>query len=156
MDKKAIMVGRKNPFKIARTTPNMTSSPIDGYSVSGSLDYFNASQSSNRYYSGQNGTLNFPEAINITHIKFGGYDNSWYYGTGATLTFYLKGVQVHSMTIYPITYANQTVSLATLISNAKTEIKADSVYHSYGWGSSWDGNGGQATTGKQFIGYVLR
>jgi hypothetical protein len=134
--------------RIPMNTPDMTSSSVNGFTASNEIGYFN----SNTYrltYSGETGMLYFPTGtsafLNQVYIgsNYGG--NAWYFSRYDTIILYYQGVVQATLHFDPIAYAGSYYNFS--------EVRCDQIYHAYGAGSSWDGNGGQAYIGKKFFGY---
>ena len=140
-----IKYGRK-PFN----TPDMASTPIDGFTATGTIGYFNSTTYA-LTYSGENGTLNFPTGksafLNKVYVGTNWNGNPWYFSRYDTINLYYKGVLQRTLHFDPISYIGNYYTFP--------DTQCDQIYHAYGAGSSWDGNGGQAYIGKKFFGYTL-
>jgi len=103
-------------------------------------------------YSGQTGTLNFPEKMTVASFTSAPYaGNSYYVARGATVYFYEDATLVGQKTYDPLAAQGQTTILETPLPNI------NKVVHSYGWGSAWGGDGGgQACPGISINGTVVR
>jgi hypothetical protein len=137
----------KKYSRMPMQTPDMTSSSVNGFTASGEIGYFN----SNYYrltYQGESGTLYFPSGraalLNKVYVGTNWNGNPWYFSRYDSIYLYYNEVLLNVLHFDPISYIGNFYNFS--------ETKCNKIYHAYGAGSSWDGNGGQAFIGKKFFG----
>ncbi len=129
------------------SSPRMTSTPINGFVTEGHRTYFD--QYTGEIYSGQTGTLIFPEKMTVTGFTVAAPSvNEYYIATSATVYFYEDTTLVGQISYNPRSSKGATVNLTSELLNV------NKVVHSYGGGSSW--GAGQACYGISVNGYIVR
>lgn len=112
------------------SSPRMTSTPINGFVTEGHRTYFD--QYTGEIYSGQTGTLIFPEKMTVTGFTVAAPSvNEYYIATSATVYFYEDTTLVGQISYNPRSSKGATVNLPSELLNV------NKVVHSYGGGSSW-------------------
>ena len=129
------------------STPDMTTSSINGYVATGTIGYFDTTSYTGNIYQGQTGTLTFPAPLLLQSFTVGVIpSNAYYVSRVSPITFFLNNVQVHTMTYNSRDSAGQTIALPS-------GLIADKVVCGYGSGSDW--GAGQATRGIKLNGLHL-
>ncbi|MEI8129428.1 MAG: phage tail protein [bacterium] len=129
------------------SSPRMTTTPLNGFVAEGHRTYFD--QYTGEIYSGQTGTLIFPEKMTVTGFTVAAPSiNEYYIATSATVYFYENTTLVGQISYNPRASKGATINLPSELPNI------NKVVHSYGGGSSW--GAGQACYGISVNGYIIR
>ncbi len=156
MDIKSLLAGKKNPFKLSKSTPNMTSGAVNGYTITDGysgifnygVGYATGSVNYNNWHT--YATIQLAQPTYITDFDEGNTQGYNYVGTTATITFYLNNVSIGTYPYNP----RDRMGLNTVL---PTKMFCDKIAVGSCYGSSWEGGGGgSAQETYRFNGYILR